>query len=139
MKGGKWFSLSDKAFKVKTLEAAFRKVKASDGAPGIDRVTIARFEQNLAEELPRLSKALMDGTYRPSAIKRVWIPKPGSKEKRPIGIPTVRDRVVQGAVRFALEPIFEKEFLDGSYGFRPGRSCHQALRQVWNGLKAGRT
>ena len=139
VKGGKWFSLSDKAFSVKTLEAAFRKVKANGGSPGIDRVTIAQFEERLDEEIPRLSKSLMDGTYRPQAIKRVWIPKPGSKEKRPLGIPTVRDRVVQGAIRFALEPIFEKEFCDGSFGFRPGRSCHKALARVWRGLKAGRT
>ena len=138
VKGGKWFSLSDKAFSVKTLAVSFRKVKANGGSSGIDRVTIARFEETLDVELPRLSAALMDGTYRPQAIKRVWIPKPGSKEKRPLGIPTVRDRVVQCAIRFALEPIFEKEFRDGSYGFRPGRSCHQALKRVWTGLKAGR-
>ncbi len=139
VKGGKWFSLSDKAFSVRTLEASFRKVKASGGAAGVDHVTIVRYEESLAGELPLLSKSLMDGTYRPQAIKRVWIPKPGSKEKRPLGIPTVRDRVVQGAIRFALEPIFEKEFCDGSFGFRPGRSCHKALRRVWNGLKAGRS
>lgn len=138
VKGGKWFSLCDKTFKVSTLEAAFRRVKSNGGAPGIDHVTIARFEENLAVELPALSKALLDGSYRPAAIKRVWIPKPGSKDKRPLGIPTVRDRVVQCAIRFALEPIFEKEFLDSSFGFRPGRSCHKALKRVWTGLKTGR-
>jgi RNA-directed DNA polymerase len=138
VKGGKWFSLSDKTFSAKTLEASFRKVKANGGSSGIDRVTIAQFEKNLDEEIARLSKSLMDGTYRPQAIKRAWIPKPGSKEKRPLGIPTVRDRVVQGAIRFALEPIFEREFCDGSFGFRPGRSCHKALRRVWTGLKTGR-
>jgi RNA-directed DNA polymerase len=137
VKGGKWYSLSDKAFSIRTLEAAFRKVKSNDGAAGVDRVTIARFEERLETELPRLSMALMDGTYRPQAIKRVMIPKPGSHEKRPLGIPTVRDRVVQTALRAALEPIFEHEFLDGSYGFRPGRSCHQALGRVWRALKSG--
>jgi RNA-directed DNA polymerase len=138
VKGGKWYSLSDKAYSVRTLEAAFRKVKANDGAAGVDRVTIARFEVNLDAELSRLSKSLMDGTYRPQAIKRVMIPKPGSHEKRPLGIPTVRDRVVQTALRAALEPIFEHEFLDGSYGFRPGRSCHQALGRVWRALRGGK-
>src|SRR5665213_3154940 len=138
VQGGKWYSLSDKAYSVRTLEAAFRKVKSNDGAAGVDRVTITRFEQNLEKELTRLSKALMDGTYRPQAIKRVMIPKPGSHEKRPLGIPTVRDRVVQTALRAALEPIFEQEFLDGSYGFRPGRSCHQALGRVWRGLETGK-
>jgi len=138
VKGGKWYSLSDKAFSVRTLEAAFKKVKANGGAAGVDRVTIARFETNLAAELDRLSKTLMDGTYRPQAIKRVMIPKPGSHEKRPLGIPTVRDRVVQTALRAALEPIFEHGFCDGSFGFRPGRSCHQALRRVWLSLKSGK-
>lgn len=139
VKGNKWFSLSDKTFSVKTLTVAFQKVETNGGSAGIDRVTIARFKENLEVELARLSQSLMDGSYRPQAIKRVMIPKPGSKEKRPLGIPTVRDRVVQCAIRFALEPIFEKEFCDGSFGFRPGRSCHKALRRVWTGLKSGKT
>lgn len=139
VKGGMWFSLSDKAFGVRCLEAAFKKVKSNGGSAGSDHVTIAQFESRLPQELEYLSKALMDGSYRPQAIRRVWIPKPGSKEKRPLGIPTVRDRVVQCAIRFAIEPIFEKEFQDTSFGFRPGRSCHQALRRVWLALKAGRT
>jgi RNA-directed DNA polymerase len=138
VKGGKWFSLCDKAFGVKSLEAAFRKVKANQGSPGVDGWTISRFEQNLDEILPRLSADLLSGTYRPQAIKRVWIPKPGSSEKRPLGIPTVRDRVVQAALRACLEPIFEKEFCDGSFGFRPGRSCHKALSRIWRSLNGGR-
>ncbi len=138
VKGGKWYSLSDKAFSVRTLEAAFRKVKSNDGSAGVDRVTIARFEANLEMELPILSKALMEGTYRPQAIKRVMIPKPGSAEKRPLGIPTVRDRVAQTALRAALEPIFEHEFCDSSFGFRRGRSCHNALARTWRALKAGK-
>ncbi|MCO5298181.1 MAG: group II intron reverse transcriptase/maturase [Fimbriimonadaceae bacterium] len=137
VKGGRWYSLHDKAFSVRALEAAFAKVKANKGAPGVDNWTISRFEANLAAEISRLSKALLDGSYRPQAVKRVWIAKPGSSEKRPLGIPTVRDRVVQTALRNALEPIFEREFEDGSYGFRPGRSCHQALKRVWGNLKNG--
>jgi RNA-directed DNA polymerase len=139
VKGGKWFSLQDKAFGVRSLRAAFSKVKANGGSPGVDGVTIARFERNLEPELERLSQALTAGTYRPQALRRAWIPKPGSREKRPIGIPTVRDRVVQTALRFALEPIFEREFLDRSYGFRPGRSCRPALRRVWENLRGGAT
>lgn len=137
VKGGRWYSLHDKAFSVRALEAAFAKVKANNGSPGVDNWTISRFETNLAREISRLSKALLDGTYRPQSVKRVWIPKPGSSEKRPLGVPTVSDRVVQTALRNALEPIFEREFEDGSYGFRPGRSCHQALKRVWGDLKNG--
>jgi len=139
VKGGKWFSLNDKAFSVLSLESAFSKVKANGGSPGVDGWTISRFESNLADEIPRLSKSLLDGTYRPQAIRRVWIPKPGTRERRPLGVPTVRDRVVQTALRNALEPIFEQEFREGSYGFRPGRSCGQALKRVWTDLENGRT
>jgi RNA-directed DNA polymerase len=139
IKGGKWYSLGDKAFSVRSLRACFAKVKANKGAAGVDGVTVEAFERSLDEELERLSLSLMAGSYRPQAVKRVLIPKPGSREKRPLGIPTVRDRVVQTAVRRALEPIFEREFVDTSYGFRPGRSCGKALRSVWLGLKSGAT
>jgi len=138
VQGGKWYSLGDKAFSVKALESAFARVKANNGVPGVDGWTVDRFERQKAENLPRINSELMAGTYRPSPVKRVYIPKPGSKEKRPLGIPTVRDRVVQSALKAGLEPIFEKKFRDGSYGFRPGRSCRQALRRVWLGLKEGR-
>jgi RNA-directed DNA polymerase len=138
VKGGKWFSLCDKAFSVRSLEAAFKKVKANQGAPGVDGRTVSRFERDLARELPKLSEALMAGTYRPQLVRRVWIPKPGSREKRPLGVPTVRDRVVQTALRACLEPIFEQVFLDRSFGFRPGRTCHQALSRIWRGLKGGK-
>lgn len=139
VQGGKWYSLSDKAFGAPSLLAAFRKVKANQGAAGVDRMTISRFESNLDLEISRLSAALRDGTYRPQPIRRVWIPKPGSREKRGLGIPTVRDRVVQTAVHAALEPIFEREFREGSYGFRPGRSCHKALKKVWRRVKSSPT
>lgn len=137
IEGGKWYSLSDKAFSIRSLRAAFAKVKTNKGAPGVDGMTLTRFEKQLEQELTRLSRALQDGSYRPQAVKRVWIPKPGSREKRPLGIPTVRDRVVQAALRAAMEPIFEREFVDTSYGFRPQRSCGKALRAVWQTLKRG--
>ena len=112
-------------------------VKANKGSPGIDHQTIEVFASRLEENLENVSRALQDGRYRPQAIKRVWIPKPGSKEKRPLGIPTVRDRVVQAALRNVLEPVFEKDFADHSYGFRPGRGCKDALRRVDALLKQG--
>ena len=105
VKGGKWFSLIDKVHPERTLEAAFSQVAANQGAAGVDHVTIAMFETRLDEELRRLSEHLRNGTYRPQAIRRHYIPKPGTQEKRPLGIPTVRDRVVQTAVRMVIEPI----------------------------------
>jgi RNA-directed DNA polymerase len=139
VKGGKWFSLIDKVHPERTLQAAFSKVAANQGAAGVDHVTIARFETRLDEELRRLSEQLRNGTYRPQAIRRHYIPKPGTQEKRPLGIPTVRDRVVQTAVRMVIEPIFEHEFAEHSYGFRPNRGCKDALRRVDELLKAGYT
>ena len=97
------------------------------------------FETRLDEELRRLSEHLRNGTYRPQAIRRHYIPKPGTQEKRPLGIPTVRDRVVETAVRMVIEPIFEHEFAEHSYGFRPHRGCKDALRRVDELLKAGYT
>jgi len=97
------------------------------------------YERHLEENLEELSRGLQEGRYRPQANRRVWIPKPGSLEKRPVGIPTVRDRVVEGALRHVLEPIFEREFAEHSYGFRPHRSCKDALRRVEQLLKIGRT
>ena len=138
VKGGKWFSLCDKAFSVNSLSAAFEKVKANRGAPGVDGWTVSRFERQKDKVLPRLSTELLSGMYRPQAIRRVWIPKPGSREKRPLGIPTVRDRVVQAALRACLEPIFEQGFADASFGFRPGRSCHKALSRIWRSLRSGK-
>jgi len=139
VKGGKWFSLIDKVHPERTLEAAFSQVAVNQGAAGVDHVTIAMFETRLDEELRRLSEQLRNGTYRPQAIRRHYIPKPGTQEKRPLGIPTVRDRVVQTAVRMVIEPIFEHEFAEHSYGFRPHRGCKDALRRVDELLKAGYT
>ena len=139
VKGGKWFSLIDKVHPERTLSAAFSQVAANEGAAGVDHVTITMFETHLDEDLGRLSELLRNGTYRPQAIRRHYIPKPGTQEKRPLGIPTVRDRVVQTALRMVLEPIFEHEFAEHSYGFRPGRGCKDGLRRVDELLKAGYT
>jgi RNA-directed DNA polymerase len=137
VKGNCWFSLIDKVYSEKNLLAALRKVSANGGAPGIDRVTVEQFDHDWNANLERLSEQLRGGTYRPQAVRRVHIPKPGSRETRPLGIPTVRDRVVQGAVRHVLEPIFEREFAEHSYGFRPRRGCKDALRHVDHLLKQG--
>jgi len=139
VKGGKWFSLIDKVYPERTLRKAFYNVAANQGAAGVDHVTIKMFEENLDEDLKKLSEQLRNGTYRPQAIRRHYIPKPGTQEKRPLGIPTVRDRVVQTALRTVIEPIFENEFAEQSYGFRPGRGCKDALRRVDELLKAGYT
>jgi RNA-directed DNA polymerase len=139
VKGGKWFSLIDKVHPERTLSAAFSHVAANEGAAGVDHVTISMFQTHLEEDLRRLSEQLRNGTYRPQAIRRHYIPKPGTQEKRPLGIPTVRDRVVQTALRMVLEPIFEHEFAEHSYGFRPGRGCKDGLRRVDELLKAGFT
>jgi RNA-directed DNA polymerase len=137
VKGNCWFSLIDKVYSEKNLLAALTKVAANGGAPGVDHVTVEQFERDWNSNLERLSEQLRTGTYRPQAVRRVQIPKPGSRETRPLGIPTVRDRVVQGAVRHVLEPIFEKEFAEHSYGFRPRRGCKDALRRVDHLLKQG--
>ena len=137
VKGGKWFSLIDKVYDLDNLCSAVDKVHSNRGAAGVDRMTVEMFMNDLVTNLERLHRGLQDGTYRPQSIRRGWIPKPGSKEQRPLGIPTVRDRVVQTALRNVIEPIFERDFADQSYGFRPGRSCRDALRRVECLLKEG--
>jgi len=139
VKGGVWFSLIDKVHAERNLRAAFAKVKANRGGPGVDHQTIEMFQGRLEENLQRLSRHLRQDTYRPQAIRRAWIPKPGGAERRPLGIPTVRDRVAQAALRHVLEPIFERDFAEHSYGFRPHRGCKDALRRVDALLAAGRT
>lgn len=137
VKGSKWFRLIDKVYALPNLRKAFARVKANDGAAGVDQVTVKEFEQHLEANLEKLARTLKDGSYRPQAIRRVWIAKLGTKDKRPLGIPTVRDRVVQAALRAVLEPIFERDFAAQSYGFRPNRGCKDALRRVDALLKAG--
>lgn len=137
VKGGSWHSLIDKVYRPETLRAAFKRVAANGGAAGVDHVTIEAFAAHLEENLAHVHERLKAGTYRPQAVRRVYVPKPGRKQKRPLGIPTVRDRVVQTALKLVIEPIFERDFAEHSYGFRPGRSCKDALRRVDELLKAG--
>ena len=139
VKGGVWFSLMDKVYTPRNLRAAFARAKANQGAAGVDHQTIEMFDARLAENIQRLEEGLRNGTYQPQEVLRTYIPKPGSRERRPLGIPTVRDRVAQGALRNVLEPIFERDFAEHSYGFRPGRGCKDALRRVDDLLKAGYT
>jgi RNA-directed DNA polymerase len=136
VKGGRWYSLMDKVYAPDTLDAAWVKVWVNEGAAGVDGQSIKRFEARAELYLTELSTALRSGSYRPQPIRRVDIPK-GDGRTRPLGIPTVRDRIVQTAVKFVLEPIFEATFRPTSYGFRPGRGCHDALREVAKLIEAG--
>ena len=138
VKGGKWFSLMDKVYAPNTLALAWAKVRTNKGAAGVDGQSIERFAAKADLYLAELSTALREGTYQPQAVRRVDIPK-GDGRTRPLGIPTVKDRIIQQAVRLVVEPIFEHEFRDGSYGFRAGRGCHDALREVDRLIKAGFT
>jgi RNA-directed DNA polymerase len=136
VKGGKWFSLWDKVYAKATLEAAWQRVKRNGGAAGVDNVSVKRFASREQAYLDELHEALKLERYRPQPVKRVMIPKPGGKQ-RPLGIPVVKDRIVQGAVKLVIEPIFEREFLPVSHGFRPERSAREALREVDVALKEG--
>jgi RNA-directed DNA polymerase len=138
VKGGKWFSLIDKVYRAETLRVAWYKVKANGGAAGVDRQSVERFAVRAEMYLEELSTALKNGSYRPQPVRRVEIAKGGGKF-RPLGIPAVKDRIVQTALKFVLEPIFEKEFLEMSYGFRPGHGCKDALREVDGLVKDGYT
>jgi RNA-directed DNA polymerase len=138
VKGERWYSLMDKVFAPDTLEAAWERVRANEGAAGVDNQSIKRFEAHADLYLSELTMALRKGSYQPQPIRRVEIPK-GDGRTRPLGIPTVKDRIVQTAVKFALEPIFEATFRAMSYGFRPGRGCHDALREVAQLISAGDT
>jgi len=139
VKGGCWFSLIDKVYSARCLTAAALQVEANEGAAGVDHVSVTAFGDRREAEVANLSEQLRMGTYCPQSVRRVHIPKPGTKETRPLGIPTVRDRVVQTAVVKVIEPIFEQDFAEHSYGFRPGRGCKDALRRVDQLLKAGYT
>ena len=139
LKGNQWFSLIDKVHGERTLELAWEKVKSNAGGSGVDNITIARFAKDCPRGLLDLKEQLRKASYQPRPVKRVWIAKPGTKEKRPLGIPTVRDRIVQTALRMVIEPIFEHRFAEHSYGFRPGRGCKDALRRVQTLLDEGCT
>ena len=138
VKGGRWFSLIDKVYAPAALEAAWDKVWANGGAAGVDGQSLERFAKQADLYLTEVSTALREGTYRPEPIRRVEIPK-GDGKTRPLGIPTIKDRIVQTAVKFVLEPIFEATFHPSSYGFRPGRGCHDALREVAGLIAEGYT
>lgn len=138
VKGGRWFSLMDKVYAGRTLQAAWERVAGNKGAAGVDRVSVERFAGQAERYLAEVSQALSTDTYGVSPVRRVDIPKAGGGH-RPLGIPTVKDRVVQTALKLVLEPIFEQEFEATSYGFRPGRSAKQALRRVDGLLKGGYT
>jgi RNA-directed DNA polymerase len=137
VKGGVWHTLIDKVHAPRPLEAATAQVVSRKGAAGVGHVTVSNFAARQTDELAKLSQQLRDGTYCPQAVRRVHIPKPGTHDTRPLGIPTVRDRVAQAAVVKVIEPIFEREFAEHSDGFRPGRSCKDALRRVEGLLKSG--
>ena len=138
VRGGKWFSLIDKVYRIETLKAAWHKVKGNAGAAGVDGQSVKQFGFREEIYLAELEQALKSGEYRPEPIKRVEIPKGGGK-LRPLGIPVVKDRIVQTALKLVIEPIFEHEFEGGSYGFRPQRGCKDALRQVDELIKQGYT
>jgi len=138
VRGGRWHTLIDKVFLPINLGLATVSVLGNKGAAGVDGQTVEDFKVNSNEEIRRLLEALRTDTYNPQAVRRVWIEKLGSTELRPLGIPTVRDRVVQTALLHVLEPIFDVTFSECSYGFRHGRGCHHALERVEALLKEGK-
>jgi RNA-directed DNA polymerase len=135
VKGGKWHSLIDKVSRLEALELGWAQVERNAGAAGVDRISVERFAQARDCYLGELASALRDGTYAPQPVRRVYIPK--GKGQRPLGIPAVKDRVVQAALKLVIEPLFEHEFEPRSFGFRQGLSCKDALREVDRHLKAG--
>jgi len=137
IKGNKWFSLADKVWRVSTLQAAFSKVKKNQGSAGSDGETVAAFGATLEANCAKLSEELRSGRYQRRPVRRIMIPKIGRGE-RPLGIPSVRDRVVETAIRMAIEPIFDVDFSPHSHGFRPGRGCQGALSTVHHQLDSGK-
>jgi RNA-directed DNA polymerase len=138
VRGGKWHALIDKVYAELNLFTAARKVTAKQKAAGVDGQSCEAFEEHLLVETRQLGEQLKAQTYRPSAVRRVHIPKPGRpNETRPLGIPTVRDRVVQRAIVNVIEPILDHQFHERSFGFRHGRGAHDALRVVEQKLQEG--
>ena len=136
VKGGVWFSLMDKVESLRGLAAGWKRVQANRGGGGVDHETVQRFAREAESRLSELSEQLKRGTYQPLPVRRAYIRKPDGSS-RPLGIPAVRDRIVQASLRNVLEPIFEKEFCEQSYGFRPKRGAKDALRRVDGLLQAG--
>ena len=137
IEGGKWFRLVDKVWSLKNLGRSLEKVVAKGGSAGIDNQSARQIAAHKSQTIAKLEQELRASQYEPQAVKRVWIPKPGSNEKRPLGVPTLRDRIVQGALLHVIEPIFERDFAPQSYGFRPGKGCKDALGRVDELLKGG--
>lgn len=134
-----WFGLWDKVIAERNLQAGFWAVWRNGGAPGVDGQTVKQFTEQEQAQLAKLREELRNKRYHRQPARRVWIPKPGSTEKRPLGIPAVRDRTVEAAMKHVLEPIFERDFAEHSYGFRPGRGCPQAVQRVEELLSQERT
>jgi RNA-directed DNA polymerase len=135
----RFYLLYDKVWRDDILEHAYELARVNDGAAGVDGVTFEAIESaDVDEWLTRLGKALRDRTYRPDPVRRVMIPKPNGGE-RPLGIPTIRDRVVQTAVKLVIEPIFEADLEPNAYGYRPGRSAGDAVEAAHGLLRDGYT
>ena len=136
----RFYALYDKLYRVDILSHAYECVRANRGAPGIDGVTFQAIEAGIGQDafLASLGEELEQKTYRADGVRRVWIPKPGGS-KRPLGIPTIRDRIVQMAFKLVVEPIFEADFCEHSYGFRPQRSAHDAIDAIADALFRGQT
>ena len=133
----RFHALYDKMYREDVLSKAWQEVKTNAGAAGVDKQTIEQIEQQGVEEfLSGLAAELHEERYRPHAVRRVWIPKADGRQ-RGLGIPTIRDRVVQAAAKTVLEPIFEAQFRNSSYGFRPKRSAHQAMEQLRQAVNRG--
>jgi RNA-directed DNA polymerase len=137
IKGGKWFSLIDKVWKMENLQSAVKKVAQGKSEKKADGRRCRRYAETSHRRLPSLQEELKRGQYQPQPAQRVWIPKMGSKELRPLGVPPVENRVVEMALRNVIEPIFENEFAEHSYGFRPRRGAKDALRRVVQLLQQG--
>jgi RNA-directed DNA polymerase len=138
--GRRFHALYDKIRRRDVLWRAWAAVRRNNGAPGIDKITLAAVEEyGVTRLLDELASELEEGRYRPLPARRVFIPKPGTTEQRPLSIPPVRDRIVQAAVKIVLEPVFEADFLPCSFGFRPKRSPHDALQvlidECWRGRR----
>ena len=137
--GRQWHTLIDKVFSPVTIKEALNTVTARKGKPGVDGQTAQAVRERWEEEAALMERLLRESRYEPKPVRRVWIEKPGSRDKRPLGIPTIRDRIVQTALLYVIEPIFEYSFHEHSYGFRPGRSARQAVDRVEELLGAGHT